>query len=315
MGGPQVVTADRVRLWGCAATVLALATALAWALAHPELSPAMAAVRAIADGSAVLTLGLAVVPWLDGPRHRGEVASRAARPLVAASAMWVITELVRLVLSAAQAAATTVTRLPVGTAVEFVVSTTPGRSGLLSLTAATLVCVLATALRPTDGLLTVAAGVAACGIAARVVIGHLAENTMGAVAIAVHALAAALWCGTLAALAVTVSARGQWARVLPRFSQLSLYCMSALLIGGIAGALITIDSPRDLYASGYGRVLLAKIAVTATLLVLAWRNRSTWLPAARTHRITAAQSRSKSLTEVALMAVALTLAAALTVTG
>jgi putative copper resistance protein D len=292
-----------------------LTTTLAWALAHPALSPAMTAVRAIADGSAVFTLGLALVPWLDGPRYRDELSARAARPLAAASGVWLIAELVRLALSAAQAAATSVTRLPLRTALEFAFSTTPGRSGLLSLTAAALVCLLLAAVRPTEAQLTAVAGITACGIAARVVIGHLADNTVGAVAIAAHALAAALWCGTLAALAVTVSARGQWARVLPRFSQLSLYCMGGLLIGGIAGALITVSSVHDLYASGYGRLLLAKITVTATLLVLAWRNRSTWLPAARAHRISAQQSRSKSLTEVALMAVALTLAAALTVTG
>jgi putative copper resistance protein D len=81
------------------------------------------------------------------------------------------------------------------------------------------------------------------------------------------------------------------------------------------GALITVDSVRDLYSTGYGRVLLAKIVVTATLLVLAWRNRSTWLPAARAHCISAQRSRSNAVTEIALMAVTLTLAAALTVTG
>jgi putative copper resistance protein D len=309
------VSAGRVRLWAGATASLALATVLAWALAHPELSPAMTAVRAIADGAAVLSLGLAVVPWLDGPRYRHELACRAGGPLVAAGGVWLAAELVRLALSAAQAAAVSATRLPLQTAFEFATSTTPGRSGLFSLTAAALVCVLAAAVRPSESTMTVAAGLAACGVAARVVIGHLSDDTLGAAAIAVHALAAAVWCGTLAALTVTVSARGQWARVLPRFSQLSLLCMIALLIGGVAGALTTVDSVQDLYASGYGRVLLAKITVTGALLVLAWRNRSTWVPAARAHRISAAQSRTKSLIEVALMAVALTLAAALTVTG
>jgi putative copper resistance protein D len=313
--GPQVVIAGRVRLWGCAAAVLALATTLAWALAQPALSPAMVAVRAIADGSAVLSLGLAVVPRLEDPRYRDELAARAARLLVAASAVWTLAELSRLALSAAQAAAIPVERLPVRTALEFAASTTPGRSGLFSLAAAALVCVLAAAAKPTEALLVSVAGLAACGIAARAVIGHLSESTVGAVAVAVHALAAAVWCGALTALAVTITGRGQWSRVLPRFSQLSLVCTGVLLVGGVVGALITVDSVRDLYDAGYGRVLLAKIVVTAALLVLAWRNRSNWLPAARAHRISAARSRSKSLTEIALMSVALTLAAALTVTG
>jgi copper resistance protein D len=109
--------------------------------------------------------------------------------------------------------------------------------------------------------------------------------------------------------------RGQWARVLPRFSQLSLLCVATLLGGGVAGAAVTLTSPAQLYATGCGRVLPAKIAVTAVLIVFAWRNRTMWLPAARSHRATAVVSRSRSRTELAIMAVALALAAALAVTG
>ena len=159
------------------------------------------------------------------------------------------------------------------------------------------------------------AGVAAAGLTARTVAGHLAESTVGGVAVAVHALAAALWCGTLAALVLTVDHRGQWARVLPRFSQMSLPCVAALLAAGVASAVLTVDSPAQLYATGYGRVLSAKVFVTAAVVVLAWHNRTRWLPAASSHRATAVMSRSRSLIELAIMAVALTLAAALAVTG
>jgi putative copper resistance protein D len=51
------------------------------------------------------------------------------------------------------------------------------------------------------------------------------------------------------------------------------------------------------------------------LTVLAWRNRSWWLPAARSHRATADVSRLRSRIELAGMGVAMTLAAALAVTG
>ena len=132
---------------------------------------------------------------------------------------------------------------------------------------------------------------------------------------AVHTLAAALWCGALAALVLTVEHRGQWARVLPRFSQLSLACVAALLVGGVLGAVVTLGSPSHLYATGYGRLLSAKVVVTVVLVLLAYRNRTMWLPAARSHRATAVVSRSRALFELAIMAVALTLAAALAVTG
>ena len=159
------------------------------------------------------------------------------------------------------------------------------------------------------------AGLAAAGVAARPLTGHLSDSALGGTAVAVHSLAAALWCGALAALVLTVEHRGQWARVLPRFSQLSLACVAALLVGGVVGAVMTLGSPSALYATGYGRLLSAKVVVTVLLVALAYRNRTMWLPAARSHRATALVSRSRALFELALMAVALTLAAALAVTG
>ena len=160
-----------------------------------------------------------------------------------------------------------------------------------------------------------AAGIAAVGLVARTIGGHVSASMLGAVAIAIHALAAAMWCGMLAALVLTVEHRGQWARVLPRFSELSLLCVIALLAGGLTGALVAVDSVSQLSATGYGRVLLIKIVLTLVLITLAWRNRARWLPAAKSHRVTAYVSRSRSLTELAIMTVALTMAAALSVTG
>ena len=178
-----------------------------------------------------------------------------------------------------------------------------------------MVCLAAVAAPRTAHRAVAVAGVAATGLAARAAAGHLSESAVGGVAVAVHALAAALWCGTLAALVLTVHHRGQWARVLPRFSLLSLLCVAALPVAGVAGAVLTLHSPAQLYATGYGRVLSAKVVVMAALIVLAWRNRTHWLPAARSHRATAVLSRSRSMIELAIMAVALALAAALAVTG
>jgi copper resistance protein D len=272
-------------------------------------------VRAAADGSAVVTLGLAAVPMLDIDRYRGELIRRATGPLTIASAVWLIAELLRLVLAAGQASALPVSRLGLHTAVDFAVHTMPGRSGLFSAVAAGLVCV-AVVVAPRSAATNVAvAGLAASGVAARPLTGHLSESALGGVAVAAHTLAAALWCGALAALVLTVGHRGQWARVLPRFSQLSLLCVAVLLAGGVVGAVVTIGSPSQLYATTYGRLLSAKVVVTVVLVGLAYRNRTVWLPAARSHRTTAVVSRSRARFELAVMTVALTLAAALAVTG
>lgn len=317
MGEPAQGMTRRRAVAGGVLVVLG-ASAAAWAVAVPHPPGAglpATVVRALADCSAVVTLGLTVAPMLDTSRHRSELMKQAAAPLASAAALWLLAELSRLVLGAAEAAAVPVSTLGVAEAWQFAYATSVGRSGLFSIAAAGLVAAMTLGLPRSTPAVTATAGVAAVGLVARTIGGHLSMSSPGAVAIAVHALAAALWCGTLAALALVVEHRGQWARVLPRFSQLALACVIALLVGGIAGALVTVDSPTQLFATGYGRVLLIKIALTVLLLALAWRNRAQWLPAAKAHRVTAEVSRSRSLIELAIMLVALTMAAALSVTG
>jgi putative copper resistance protein D len=312
-GSAPVVTP--ARLAAATTGVVTATVALAWALAQPALSPSAAAVRAVADGAAVVCMGLAAVPLLDEQRYRDDLMRRASGPLIASGAGWFVAELVRLSLSAADLVDVTVTRLSLHTAWEFATITAAGRSALFSLAAAALVCLSALLFRPTVSMRLAVAGIVGAGIAARAVTGHLSEGTVGATAVVVHALAAALWCGVLAALVLTVRTRGHWARVLAPFSRLSLICVVTLLAGGTAGALSRLAALSDLYSTGYGRVLLAKVAATLVLLVLAWHNRSRWVPAATAHRVSAEASRGKALTELSVMVVALALAAALTVTG
>lgn len=297
------------------ALVVVAAAALGWALAQPLNSLAGSTVRALADAAAVVTLGLTVVPMLDEGRHRAELVRSSTTALVVAAAVWLLAEAVRLVVVTAQAAALPLSRVGVREVVQFSMQTTVGRAGLFSIAAALAVGLIALAAPRTAATAVAAGGLAAAGLTARTLAGHLSESPWGGVAVAVHALAAAVWCGALAAMVLTVGHRGRWARVLPRFSQLSLLCVGVLLAAGAAGAVAAVDSWEATFSTGYGRVLWAKIVVTAALMVLAWRNRAGWLPAARAHRATAGLSRTRSLIELAIMAVALALAAALAVTG
>lgn len=298
-----------------AALVTASACVTAWALAYPSTSLLPALARAVADGAAVVSVGLAAVPALDAGRYREELIRRSTAPLVTASALWLVAELVRLVLAGAEAAGTGIIRLGANTAVDFALHTAPGRASLITVTAAATVCVLTMAAPRSDLARIVATGLAGVGIVGHPLTGHLSMSPLGGLAIAVHAVAAAVWCGLLAGLVLTVEHRGQWARVLPRFSQLSLLCVVVLLVAGIVGASVVISTPADMFTTGYGRVLSAKIVLTAALIALAWRNRSNWLPAARAHRTTAVVSRSRAYSELALMAAALAAAATLAVSG
>jgi copper resistance protein D len=310
---PLTMRALRVLTGGLA--TLAVTSVVGYAIAYPQGAPTAAAVRALADCAAVGSFGLAIVPALEMSRRRGELASRAAGPLIVVSAAWLVAEFLRQLLAAAQTAALPLLGLPVRTVLRFTLQTVAGRAGLLSVSAAAVVCAVAASGRRSPALSVTAAGAAAIGLAARVVAGHLSESPWGAVAVALHVLAAAAWCGGLAALAVTVTHRGQWARVLPRFSQLALVCVTVLLASGALGAVLAAGAPVRWYASGYGRVLMAKVVLAVALVVLAWRNRTGWLPAARSHRTSAGSSQHRSAAELVLMVAALTLAAALAVTG
>jgi putative copper resistance protein D len=294
---------------------LAVTSVVAYAIAYPQAAPVAAAVRALADCAAVGSLGLAIVPALEAGRRRAELAARAAGPLIAVSAAWLVAEVLRQLLTAAETAAVPLLGLPVRTVGDFTLHTVAGRAGLLSVGAAAVVCAVAASGRRSPPLGVTAAGAAAVGIAARAVSGHLSESPWGAVAVALHVLAAAAWCGSLAALAVTVTHRGQWARVLPRFAQMALVCVTVLLASGALGAVLAAGTPARWYASGYGRVLMAKVVLAIALVVLAWRNRTGWLPAARRHQASAGLSQSRSAAELVLMVAALTMAAALAVTG
>jgi putative copper resistance protein D len=293
---------------------LAVGLLLAWALTYPQVAFGATVTRAAADVAAVVVLGLALVPMLDVPRYRDELARRSAAAMPVAAALWLVAEVARLFTAAAATAAVPLSTLGVRTTVEYAISTVAGRADLISVLAAALVGALTIWWRtPAAGVAV--AGIAAIGTTARTLAGHLSENAFGGIAVTLHALAAAVWCGLLAALVLTVGHRGQWARVLPRFSALSLWCVVVLLVGGIGSAVVTLDAPTQLWSTGYGRLVLAKVLFTAALLGLAWHNRTDWLPSARGHRVTAATSSRRSYTELALMTVALTLAAALAVTG
>jgi putative copper resistance protein D len=291
--------------------VVAAATVMTWAIGFPQNPLSATLVRGVADCAAVVTLGLAVVPMLDVPRYREELLGRARTPLIIASALWVLAEIVRLLLNVAIAAGTSVPRVGARTAVEFAFATSAGRSGLVCVAAAA-VC-LAAAAWPRARV--IAAGAAAVGLVGRTLVGHLSASPWGGIAIASHALAAAVWCGSLAALVLIVEHRGRWARVLPRFSRMSLWCVVVLTVGGIAAAAEALGSPDDLLHTGYGRIVTAKILVTLGRTAFAWRNRTWWLPSAKAHRVTARVSLLRSRIELAGMTVALTLAAGLAVTG
>ncbi|MDQ4118445.1 MAG: CopD family protein, partial [Actinomycetota bacterium] len=77
------------------------------------------------------------------------------------------------------------------------------------------------------------------------------------VAILLHAPAAALWVGGLAAMLVAAGRRDVLLAALPRFSRLASVCIAVLTVTGVLGATARIEAVDEL-ASPYGALLFAK---------------------------------------------------------
>jgi putative copper resistance protein D len=114
-------------------------------------------------------------------------------------------------------------------------------------------------------------------------ISHAAAATMQPVGLLgdmIHLCAAGLWIGGFVPLAIFLA----WVRasfslsemvpyVLPRFSTLSLCCVSVLVVSGISNSWLLVGSIYALFATPYGQLLLLKLALFAILVGFGARNR------------------------------------------
>ena len=114
--------------------------------------------------------------------------------------------------------------------------------------------------------------------------GH--ANVSGALAFVadvVHVQAASIWVGGLALLVLAlVLARGRrWelaTDAVPRFSQLALVAVAALVVAGIVNGYLQVRTWSGLWETAYGRLLLVKVTLLLPLLGLGAYNRLRSVP-------------------------------------
>lgn len=265
------------------------------------------AARAAASLAGALTLGLAALPALGRERT---LTDRSVPFLATSAATWAVFGAVELVLSAAARAGVAPWRVD-GAALAAV---TAGASGatlgtVIALVLAAAVAGYAAAGRVPATSLTVP--VAAFGLITGPSTGHLSLSPLGSIAVSVHVLAACWWVGSLAAMALLLRGRRQWARVLPAFSRWAVWVVAALSATGVLALLL---HTTDL-GSPYALVAWAKVVVLAAAVALAARHRRRWVPNAERHRVSEARSLRNAALEAALLSVAFGLAAALSLTA
>jgi copper transport protein len=109
--------------------------------------------------------------------------------------------------------------------------------------------------------------------------GHAgSKGALAVIADTGHVLAASVWVGGLVVvmlgLRLAAERRTELSRaVFPAFSTMALGGVAVLLVSGTIGGLIEVNAVSDLWGSTYGRLLLAKIAIAATLIGFGVANR------------------------------------------
>lgn len=119
--------------------------------------------------------------------------------------------------------------------------------------------------------------IAAVGVVAPSVTGHshgLGDHGLAIVSGMTHAAAASAWLGSVVAVAWHILRRDPGQRtMLPRFSRLVAIALIALAASGAGAAYARVERPGDLFTSGYGWLVLMKIALLAALAFVAVQSR------------------------------------------
>lgn len=286
--------------------VLFLGLVASWLLALPDGPDAVAVPAGVALGASVVVLGLGLSPLVG--------ATPSSTMIGGLAGVWVMALLVSAWVRTAGRVDVAVLDVTAGDFVDVLADGAPEVAALVAASGvlAWAVIELLTSLAP-PVLLVGAMGTV--GVLAMAISGHARSDSLGPVLIGAHALAAAWWCGTLSALALSVRGRSGWARSLPAFARYAPWAVVVIAVSGVIAGVRELDDPAALFTTGYGRILVAKTVFLVALLAIANWHRRRWVPAAERHRVDESTSIRRAATEVAVMAVVLGLAAGLSVTA
>jgi putative copper resistance protein D len=306
-------------VWTGLAVVAALLAALGVGSLAGSIEVGALASRSAMETAAVACVGLSLAGILVPAAGRyardgGAVIRRADLAILPVTGLWLVTALVSILFRAADGYGRSVGSLSAGDVVLWATRLAAGRGLVLAVLCATAVfgCVVARLRRPDAVPARVLLVVALLGTLTPAVTGHTGsspDHQLAVVMVALHVGAAALWVGGLGTMLVLVARHGLLLeRALPRFSRIATAALVMVTITGVVNAFLRLPSLGDLLTSGYGQLVVAK---TVCLVILAGLG---GLARRRLQIGTLPVLRWAGL-EVALMAVTIGLAAALSQTA
>jgi copper transport protein len=127
-------------------------------------------------------------------------------------------------------------------------------------------------------------------------------------AVFIHTISVTFWVGALVPLAVITCSD---TAALARFSRAIPFAVAALVISGVALAIVQVEQPAALLTTAYGQILCAKLVLVTLLLALATWNRFRLTPAVMSGGDKPRQTLARSIRiEIALVVIVLGLVAA-----
>ncbi|MGW5050838.1 copper resistance D family protein [Actinokineospora sp. NPDC004072] len=273
--------------------------------------------RVVLDLAAVATVGLCLLPMLvgfDRPRSAEGVMGVARRAAVASSVVWAVAAVVALVLQTAELRASG--EVSFAAVVDYVATVGAGKALVFVAGLAVLSAVLCgVAVRKGDSVpAELRAAVALFALLPLPVTGHATGwrwHDVTMISMELHVMAAAAWVGGLGAVVVLLAAnRSLLARALPRFSRLASVCVVVVAVSGVVNAAIELAPGFDLFATGYGVIVVLKTGCLIALAALGAHIRFRLLPGIAAHRRTALVTWAGA--ELAVMGLAFGLAVVLT---
>lgn len=259
----------------------------------PAPPPAVAwlvpALRLVADAAAVLTVGclFGAVVLVPGDTVLSTAGYRWVRLAGWGAAVWALVSLASLPVLLADFLGTGLASISMRGVTSFVRDVEQGRNLVIVAALATVVAAVArTVLHPVGArVLLVIALTATVPPALTSHSADDADHDLAVAAVVLHVLGVVLWAGGLLALMLAARLTGL-ARVaaVERFSRLAAPLALLVAGSGAVAAYTRFSSPGQLLDSGYGAVLLAKVAAFMVLLVLAAWHRRWTLAALRAER-------------------------------
>lgn len=242
-------------------------------------------VRVAADITGTLTVGLLLASAALLPSSRDELSSasvRAARLASWVALAWALLALGVLLLSLSQTLALPLIDLLDPNLLRSYVTQVPQGASWLSVVVLAVGVALLARLsdRPLGAWVALIA--ATLAVLPPAVTGHAATDSNHDIAsssLVVHVLGVVLWVGGLLALVWHVRTDGRFLVIAAsRFSALALWAFLAVGVSGVVNALIRLPDLSALWTTGYGQVLLLKVAAFSALGLLGWWHRRRCIP-------------------------------------